>query len=195
MLKSLKLSKSTFNGKEYKPRQNSLNKFYGKALKLQKLYAEYENKLIDKTLLSRIATAQLKPMGNEGEHLITFNQYLKERFACIKWFLTMDIDGNYSVVNAESLCEIMLADSDINHSEDRDIIPCETCKGTGDNEGELCKDCNGEGGRDEFMEYLDFMVSLLDDFFLNYNQSQNIDSLLAKTKETIQSETNSQKTS
>lgn len=162
MLKSLKITNPVLAGKTYKPRFNSLNKFYSKALKLQREFIKYEEALTNKKLLEEISqTGQ-----SDAVYVLKFQEYLKQRFMCYELFLTTDIEGNYSVVNAEALCEVMLEDSDINHSQDRNA--------------------------EEFAEYLDFLMELLSDFFLNYSQSQNIENLLAKIKKDLPQEMNSQ---
>lgn len=167
MLRNLKISNIKFNGVEYQPRKNSLNKFFALALKIQREYADYEDVYIDKELVKEVLRAENeKDAENYG---ISVERLLKQRFLCYELFLTCDIHGNYSVVNAENLCKLMFENCDIDHSQDR----------------------NDE----QFAEYLDFMVGLLRDFFLNYNPISSIESLLVNSAKTTPSETNSPETS
>lgn len=167
MLRNLKISNTKFNGVEYQPRKNSLNKFFALALKIQREYADYEDVYIDKELVKEVLRAENeKDAENYG---ISVERLLRQRFLCYELFLTCDIHGSYSVVNAENLCKLMFENCDINHSQDRNDA--------------------------EFSEYLDFMVSLLRDFFLNYNPISSIENLLVNSVKTTPSETNSQVTS
>lgn len=166
MLRNLKISNTKFNGVEYQPRKNSLNKFFALALKMQRAYSDYEDVYVDKELIKEVLRAETEK--DAETYGIAIEKLLKQRFMCYELFLTCDIHGEYSVVNAENLCKLMFDSCDINHSQDRNDA--------------------------EFSEYLDFMVGLLRDFFLNYNPISNIGSLLADSVKTTQSETNSQAT-
>lgn len=154
----LKITTNKFNGIEYTPRFNSLNKFYGKALKLQREYKVYEDRLVDGSLMKELVNEMKDGVMNgniesllsnvDGSYLQKVSDLTEQKIHCSQWFLTMDLDGNNSVVNAESLCEVMFEDCDINHSIDRNA--------------------------DEYEEYLEFMMSLLNDFFLNFKERMTI---------------------
>ncbi len=150
----LKIKNNKFNGVEYKPRFNSLNQFYGRALKLKRKYKEYEDRLVDDSLMKDLVNEMKDGIVNgdmesvllkaDGEYLQKVKELTEQRINCAQWFLTMDLEGNYSVTNAEELCEVMFENCDINHSQDRNA--------------------------DEFAEYMDFVNSLLNDFFLNFKE-------------------------
>ncbi len=154
----LKITNNKFGDKEYTPRFNSLNKFYGKALKLQREYKVYEDRLVDSSLMKELVNEMKDGVMNgniesllnkvDGNYLQKVSNLTEQKIHCSQWFLTMDLDGNDSVVNAESLCNVMFEDCDINHSIDRNA--------------------------DEYEEYLEFMVSLLNDFFLNFKERMTI---------------------
>lgn len=167
MLRNLKINNVELNGVKFTPRKNSLNKFFSQALKIQRDFANYEEVYVDNDLVKE--TIRTEAEKDLDGYAVAVDKLLKQRFLCYEIFLTCDVSGNYSVVNAESLCNVMFEDCTINHSQNR----------------------NDE----EFSDYLNFMVDLLRDFFLNFNPMASINVMLQKSGNNIPQETNSPKES
>ena len=169
-MRSLSVSNCEFDGVKFTPRQNSLNKFFAGALKLQRSYTEYEATYIDTDTVRAFTRYQGKDDLDEwdkSEFALAIDKLARERYLCYQTFLTCDKGGVYNVNNAENLCKIMFEDCNINHSQDRDA--------------------------EQFQAYLDFMISLLKDFFLNFNPMRSISALLQNLNPATPLGTNSPK--
>lgn len=86
---------------------------------------------------------------------------LKDKYMCGEYFLTTDLNGNPNVSNAELLNEVMLTEQ-IEHTKERT--------------------------ESEYLDYLNFMMGLLTDFFQKFNPLRHFGSQLVNLNKNIQSE-------
>lgn len=165
MTNQLRINNIELEGVKFTPRTNSLNSFYAKALKLQREYAKFESVFIDSDLVKAVIANKDE---NDPDYIYNVEELMKQKYLCRELFLTTDLDGNASVKNAELLTDVMLVEP-VEHTKER-------------NEA-------------EFLNYIDFLMQLLTDFFQKFNPLRHLSSQLTNIRKAIESETNSQTTS